>query len=186
MKASLLILLVLLAGCRDKTEPEVSEPELVVAAEQGDLKRLDRLLSSSKSPDVRDSCRWTPLMKAANNGHLEAVRRLLLTGADVNLTDKGGYSALHLAAANNHLEIVRLLLTEGAEINIQEQTNGWTPLLWAAKRGHAEIVGLLLQQGADSQLTDHKRLKSLDWAMREQHQKVMDLLNREPTEITTR
>jgi len=80
--------LIHLFGGHQQTEPQ--PPELVLAAEVGDLERIDRLLAGSGEVDLRDACRWTPLMKAALNGHEQVVRRLLQEGADVNAEDKGG------------------------------------------------------------------------------------------------
>lgn len=130
-------------------EPEAPEtPQLVLAAEAGDLQRLEMLLSDSSQVDLRDACRWTPLMKAALNGHQAVVERLLKEGADVNAQDKGGYTALMLAASNNHVEIVRMLAEAGADLNHREQTRGWTALGWAQRQGHAGMVDLLKSLGA--------------------------------------
>ncbi len=129
-------------------QAEPKTPEVVLAAEAGDLERLDRLLSRSGEADLRDACRWTPLMKAALNGHERIVQRLLQEGVDVNAEDKGGYTALMLAASNDHAHIVALLAEAGADINHRERTNGWTALSWAQRLGHDETVQLLKKLGA--------------------------------------
>lgn len=125
----------------------VSPPELVVAAEQGDLLLVEALLGDLDDADLRDSCDWTPLMKAALYGHVRVVRRLLDHGADVDAEDKGGYTALMLAASNNHGEIVELLLDAGADINHRERTRGWTALEWASRQGHVQMESLLKAHG---------------------------------------
>jgi ankyrin repeat protein len=132
---------ILLLGDRQQEEPE--PPELVLAAEVGDLERIDRLLAGRGEVDLRDACRWTPLMKAALNGHEAVVRRLLREGADVNAEDKGGYTALMLAASNNHAAIVQLLAEAGARVDHRERTNGWSALEWARRLGHRETVRVL-------------------------------------------
>ena len=139
-------LLVYTLGHRPEASPQT--PELVLAAEAGDLERLDRLLSGTGEVDLRDACRWTPLMKAALNGHERVVRRLLQQGADVNAEDKGGYTALMLAASNDHAGIVALLAEAGAEIDHRERTHGWTALSWARRLGHQKTVRLLESLGA--------------------------------------
>lgn len=144
-----------LIGCSsDQQAIDDTEPALVIAAENGDMNQLDILLASSNKPDIRDSCRWTPLMKAALNGHLQIVEKLLQHGANPNLADKGGYTPLHLAASNNHAAIVEHLIKQGALVDAREHTNGWTPLLWAAKRGHSDSVSKLLELGANPTVTD--------------------------------
>ena len=126
-------------------------PELLLAAEAGDLQRLEKLLSYSGQVDLRDACRWTPLMKAALNGHEEVVRRLLAEGADVNAEDKGGYTALMLAASNDHWKIVKLLAEAGAEVDHREKTRGWTALGWARRLEHARTVAVLEALGAKAE-----------------------------------
>ena len=170
----------LLIACGSDTEQSASgesTPALVVAAETGDLTRVERLLAESHQTNVVDSCHWTPLMKAALNGHIAVVERLLAEGADVNLTDQGGYTALHLAASNNHANIVELLLQQNAAIDAREQTLGWTALLWAAKEGYVESVAVLLHHGADAGITDLQGSTPLDWAERNHHPAVVALLN---------
>ncbi|MBF0256474.1 MAG: ankyrin repeat domain-containing protein [Gammaproteobacteria bacterium] len=173
-----LLICLLLAGCSaDNADEELAEPELIVAAEQGDLGRLDLLLQQQPDPDVRDSCQWTPLMKAAHLGHKAVVQRLLLLDAQVDLADKGGYTALLLAASNNHVEIIDLLHARGANLNQQERTNGWSALIWAANMGHQASVERLLQLGADPSLRDLKGRTALDWAQLKQHQPLIPLLS---------
>lgn len=170
----------LLLACGNDREQDTSKdsvPALVTAAETGDLTQVEQLLAESSQTDVVDSCQWTPLMKAALNGHIAVVERLLAEGADVNLTDKGGYTALHLAASNNHADIVEMLLQRGAEVDAREQTMGWTALLWAAKEGHRESVAVLLQHGANIELPDFQGATPLDWAKRNQHVDVVELLS---------
>jgi ankyrin repeat protein len=151
----------LLAGCNEQDAGGMSAApangpgvELLDVAERGDVSALDTLLGRRVSPDVRDQCQWTPLMKAALNGHLDAVTHLVQAGARVDAEDKGGYTALMLAASNNHAGVVAALLDAGAMIDHQERTEGVTALVWAAKRGHRETVDLLLARGADRTLPD--------------------------------
>lgn len=140
-------------------------PPLLVAAERGDISALDALLSNrAAQPDIRDACRWTPLMKAALNGHLEVVKRLVAAGAAIDAEDSGGYTAMMLAASNNHAEVVDYLLAQGAHVDHQESTQGVTALIWAAKLGHRETVAALLRHGADGTLKDFSGHTAAAWA----------------------
>ncbi|MEA3278234.1 MAG: ankyrin repeat domain-containing protein [Pseudomonadota bacterium] len=177
-KAQTLLCLLALAACGEDPAGNADDlvPALLSVAERGDLPALDALLAESGSPDVRDACRWTPLMKAALNGHVEAVRHLLAAGAAPDAEDKGGYTAMMLAASNDHSEVVALLLEKGAMIDHQEATGGWTALIWAAKQGHAQTVHTLLVRGADSTLRDFSGHSAAGWAGEGEHTDVLALL----------
>jgi ankyrin repeat protein len=167
-----------LLGCgRPADGTTGGSPALLALAERGDVSALDALLNRRADVDVRDSCRWTPLMKAAVNGHGDAVARLLAAGAAVDATDQGGYTPLLLAASNNHADVVALLLRHGAMIDAQEQTQGFTALIWAAKRGHLRTVETLLQQGADTTLPDFEGKTAADRAAAGGHDRVRALFD---------
>ncbi|MEW8010783.1 MAG: ankyrin repeat domain-containing protein [Candidatus Thiodiazotropha sp.] len=156
---------------------ETPTPALLIAAENGDLPTLTRLIEGNDAViDVKDACFWTSLMKAALNGHTRVVERLILAGADINQKDKGGYSSLMLAASNNHPAIIDLLIEAGADINHVEMTQGWTALIWAAKRGHREAVERLLTYEADREITDFSGKRALDWARQNQFHEIISQL----------
>lgn len=169
-----LLLLFLLSAC--ESEKEQLPPTLLDAAEQGNLPALDDYLKGSSLVDMRNACKWTPLMLAALNGHYEATEKLVDKGAEIDLVDKGGYSAMMLAASNNFPGIVELLLRHGADIDRVEHTNGWTALIWAAKRGHKETVESLLKNGADRNIQDFEKQTALDHARKFEHPAIVTLL----------
>ncbi|MCG8026230.1 MAG: ankyrin repeat domain-containing protein, partial [Candidatus Thiodiazotropha endolucinida] len=104
----LLPLALSLHGCSNDTPEEANRdetpaPALLIAAENGDLPTLTRLIEGNDAViDVKDACFWTPLMKAALNGHTKVVERLILAGADINQKDKGGYSSTAVPQLDSH------------------------------------------------------------------------------------
>lgn len=172
--------LLLLAACSPEpsaTAEEMDTPALITAAEQGDIPRVQSLLSAHDPVDSRDSCQWTPLMKAALYGHIQVADQLLRAGAGVDLVDNGGYTALMLAASNNHASLVKALLAWGANPNLQESTKGWTALIWAAKRGHLESVSALISGGAAVGTADFAGETARSWADKNHHPQVIRLLD---------
>ncbi len=157
----------LLAACDVDQQSSDESLSLLDAAEQGDLPAMEDFLQGRQLLNMRDACRWTPLMKAALNGHYPAVKKLLDKGAEVDLVDKGSYTAMMLAASNNFADVVELLLENGAEVDHVEQTHGWSALIWSSKRGHIETVAVLLQHDADRFIRDDKNMTALQYA--EQH-----------------
>ncbi|MDY6980727.1 MAG: ankyrin repeat domain-containing protein [Pseudomonadota bacterium] len=122
---------------------------LYLAAEQGDLDAVKRLINKGAVIDARDNCSWTPMMRAAQNGHLPVVRELLAAGAELNAQDKEGYNALILSVITGQQLVVEYLLEQGIKRDVQDDKLGWTALMWAAKEGRVELVDLLLDNGAD-------------------------------------
>ncbi|GGY78064.1 ankyrin repeat domain-containing protein [Marinobacter zhanjiangensis] len=89
---------------------------LIVAAEEGDLERVEYLLAQDVLIDAGDNCQWTAMMRAAAGGHSETLVRLLDAGADINHREKSGYAALMVAAVINRLETAGILVEREAEL----------------------------------------------------------------------
>lgn len=126
---------------RTSTEAEI---ELVEAARDGDLARVQELLDLGINPD-RPISHSTALAHAANQGHAAVIELLIARGADI----EGGHglSPLTCAAWKGRDEIVRLLIERGA--NIEANTGGpGTALFQASAEGHLSTVRLLLDLGA--------------------------------------
>ncbi len=138
---------------------------LYLAAENGDVDKVKSLLENVETPDQRDDCKWTPLMRAAQNGHLDVSRLLIDAGADVNARDKGGYSVLMVASGADNADILKLLTRKGARINEQDDGLGWTALIWSAKEGRYSNVAALLEAGADTSLRDSTGKSAYDWSV---------------------
>ncbi|WP_372972522.1 ankyrin repeat domain-containing protein [Marinobacter sp.] len=127
---------------------------LIVAAEEGDLERVEYLLEQNVRVDAGDDCQWTAMMRAASGGHSEILVRLLDEGADINHREKSGYTALMGAAVNNRLETARILVERGADLDVQETESGQTALMWGVRNRNPDMVRLLLSAGADTALTN--------------------------------
>ena len=88
--ALILLTLFQLEFVDDRWRDNRGRSRLYLAAEIGDVEKVKSLLENAETPDQRDDCKWTPLMRSAQNGHLEVARLLIDAGADVNAIDKGG------------------------------------------------------------------------------------------------
>src|SRR6185369_602790 len=71
---------------------------LTVAAGEGNLQRVQALLSAGADIHKVNELKVTPLMTAANNGHAEIVRLLLKRGCAASAVDSTGQGALSRAA----------------------------------------------------------------------------------------
>ncbi|KAJ5676692.1 ankyrin repeat-containing protein [Penicillium maclennaniae] len=109
----------------DDSDDEGMWSPLQLAAAQGDLLEVQRLLSQSMNPNEPPKGYYgqTALQAASHNGHLAVA-----------------------AAEGGQIELLRRLLEQGAEVNTPSAKNrGRTALQAAALGGHAEIVDILLR-----------------------------------------
>lgn len=102
---------------------------LQTAAERGDARVLEAMLSCGFDPNVGDKDKVTALHRAAMAGQVEAVRVLLAHGASLTAVD-GMFAASplvwategwrHPGEGSDHVGVARVLIVAGAPL-------GWTP-----------------------------------------------------------
>ena len=153
------------------------ETELHRAANEGDLRWVQHVLSIGVYVDATNGDGDTPLQLAATRGHADVVQALLDAGAqraalywpayfgraavlqvlidagwDPNIVYGNGKTPLHAAAggvfSSDAAAAVLVLLNAGADPNVVNQYDGKTPLQLANERGFADVVALLKAAGA--------------------------------------
>ncbi|XP_043367847.1 ankyrin repeat and SOCS box protein 3 isoform X3 [Dermochelys coriacea] len=142
-----------------------------LAAREGNVKNLRKLIKQGYSVDVPDNRGWMPIHEAAFHNSSECLKLLINAAPSDNYIKSKtfeGTCALHLSANHGCLESVSVLLDAGAETNdvTYEETTPLflganvncqakdkaTPLFIAAQEGHAECVELLLSKRANPNL----------------------------------
>lgn len=118
-------------------------PELVAAAESGDIAEVARFIAAGADVNVRDSRRRTPVMAATHANQVEVVRMLIEAGADVDLQDDMTDNVFLYAGAEGLLEILQLAVKAGASTKLTNRYGG-SALIPAAERGHVEVVREIL------------------------------------------
>ncbi|KAM9601692.1 ankyrin repeat and SOCS box protein 3 isoform 4-T7 [Trichechus inunguis] len=168
-----------------------------LAAREGNVKVLRKLLKKGRSVDVADNRGWMPIHEAAYHNSAECLRMLIHADSSENYIKTKtfeGFCALHLAASQGHWKIIQVLLEAGADPNattLEETTplflganvncqalDKATPLFIAAQEGHTKCVELLLSSGADPDLycnEDNWQLP-IHAAAQMGHAKVLELL----------
>ncbi len=106
--AVLIAVLTLLAGIAQPEENPHAEA-LVNAADNGDIKTVEKLLQQGVKVDSQDEEGWTALMAASARGHVAMVRLLLRKGANPHVKNIDGWTALWIAGKQNQKEIVDIL-----------------------------------------------------------------------------
>ncbi|NWX52724.1 ASB3 protein, partial [Steatornis caripensis] len=121
-----------------------------LAAREGNVKMLRKLIQQGYSIDVADNRGWVPIHEAAAHDSSECLRLLVCAAPSddyINSKTFEGMCALHLSARHGSLESVRVLVEAGADPN-EVTTEATTALFLAVENGHADIVKFLLQHGA--------------------------------------
>ena len=127
------------------------KPELVKAAEAGDVQRVRELLDGGADPNLPKS--FSALEAASASAFPEVVKAMLDHRADVTQRDSAGRTPLNVLAQSaigdareNPAEVARLLIRAGADVNAQDHIYGNTALHEAPDAATALV---LIESGAD-------------------------------------
>lgn len=123
------------------------DEQLLMAAENGWVLLVERLLEEKANVESRDPSLRTPLILASLSGHTGVVQRLIQNHAQATSQDYLGQTPLHHASAKCHTQVVQTLLLHHGPLDIPNK-NGETALDLAVKNNAGEIVDLLLFYGA--------------------------------------
>ena len=121
---------------------------LHLAALEGHLEVMKRLLEAGQDVNQRGRSERTPLMWAANYDRADCVEYLLQNGAQLDLKDKRGNTALHLAAdAGQNRGYQSLSYNRCVEYLIQN--DAVMDVCTAANIGDSEKLRRLIEAGQD-------------------------------------
>ncbi|XP_054842458.1 ankyrin repeat and SOCS box protein 3 [Eublepharis macularius] len=122
-----------------------------LAAREGNVKCLKKLIKQGYSVDVPDNRGWMAIHEAAFYNKSDCLKLLLgAAPSDDYIRAKTfeGTCPLHLSASQGSLECVAVLLKSGANSNeVTKDAN--TPLFLAVENGHIDVIRLLLHHGAN-------------------------------------
>jgi len=148
------LFLLLLVSCRPSTE------QFLLAARQGEVDQIQRLLDRGLSIGVTDRDGRTALHVAARWGRDEVVTVLLERGAPIEATDLEGRTPLHIAAKENQETATKLLLDHGAQLGAIDRY-GSTPLHVAAEWNASNSARILIAHGSAVNAIDKEGLTPL-------------------------
>lgn len=131
------------AGCFPRPQNAIS-----VAAAQGDVEAVERLISEGTDPDLGASSRaFTPMIWAARAGQVVVIRVLVRHGASLDAPGGGnGWGPLQHALHKQQTEAALALMDLGADISGKR---GQRALAMAAGYGNAVVTEALLARGVD-------------------------------------
>ena len=131
---------------------------LTVAATEGNLAEVERMIGEGANLEARDQARRTALLLSTRNNHVDVARALIAAGADVNAKDNNRDTPFLYAGAEGRNDILKLILERGRANLADTNRYGGTALIPAAHHGHPETVRILLETEID---VDH--VNGLGW-----------------------
>ncbi|XP_071572585.1 uncharacterized protein [Temnothorax nylanderi] len=155
------------------------QKDINIAASNGDIQAVQRLLKDGADANDKDIDGRTPLHYAVNSGQASVVNFLLENGADVTQVTNKGNTPLHTATSKGYKEIVEVLLQRVSHdklnnfINAKTGASGATSLHVAAKNGFLDVTKSLLKRGAIYNIKNNEGKTPLDLS---KDQNVNDLL----------
>lgn len=121
---------------------------LHLAAHNGDLATLEKLIADGAPLNDRDSFGRTAAHVAAFASNDEIIRALAEAGADMNALENGIYDVVTIASVANDPELVSLAIEVGNDPGLTTSIYDGTALIAAAHLGHHEVVKRLIKAGA--------------------------------------
>ena len=97
--------------------------DLHVAAKQGNVKKVKKLLAQGMDVNSLSASGHTPLHLSAGWDKRRVTKLLLINGAKVNARNSSGRTPLHLSAGRGHLKMVKFLLSRGANPAILDRSD---------------------------------------------------------------
>src|SRR2546429_441342 len=147
---------------KDLTDPAAKREAFWLAAEQGELERVNAF-SDRTLIDSRDEFGRGALDRAARAGKADAVALLVKRGAAVDAADSFGTTALMLAARAGSAASVDALLKAGAKVDAADHV-GNTALMQAVIGGDLGVVERLVAARANVALRNAQDWSALDFA----------------------
>jgi len=144
------------------------------AAQDGNVRAIQKLLDDGATIDKVNSVGCTALMVACTQKSPEVVDLLLSRGANPNSHSPTNDTSLLFASVMD-ARIVHLLLDRGANFDVKNNLSQ-TPLLRAALVGKRDVVLMLLDRGANMEIKDAKGQTPLAVSIRTKHPPVIELL----------
>ena len=124
------------------------EKNLLLAAVEGDVRRIERLLAPNIDPALIFFNGWSLLHIAAHYNQRDLAQWLLERNVGVDTLNMHRATPLHICTYSGSSNVADLLVDSRARIDLAD-ANGWIPIGIAAWHGYTNIVARLINGGCD-------------------------------------
>jgi uncharacterized protein len=141
--------------------------ELAEAAKNGDIERVNALVTAGANPNAKGLGGFTPLMYSMSGKTTRGFQRLLELGGDPNLQTESGRSAISFAASRPESESLKIALAQGGNPNLVSRpappisASLRTPIYATVLSQRPENARILIKAGADVNARDSKGVTPL-------------------------
>lgn len=172
-----LIKTMIIGVCFLGISPLYGQDLLFRSACQGDLSKLDSLLSNASNINIQDSRERTLLHYAVSCEQENVFDFLISRGIDMNKEEHSGMSPLLLALKRNRNLFVEKLMKLNAQANFNyANREGTTILMQAIMDDNQPLAKLLINKGADVNAVNQRGNTPLGIAQREGLGNMVELL----------
>jgi ankyrin repeat protein len=127
---------------------EEALPSLYLAAQEGDVALVRKLISLGTDPNELTAQGFSPLYAAVHRGHEAVFEALVELGSDVEFVTPNQETMVFIAAMRGRERLLRRLIELGADYT-QADMDGATPFYIAVRFGHPSIASFLASLNVD-------------------------------------
>ena len=158
-----------------------------IAAKNGDIETINKLLNDGFEVDIMDKDEYTALFYAWRYGHRKIVELLLHHGANIEYKSSSHKQQLFYNVVEyGRMEMVKLILEKDVDINGKKPFSRWTVLGVASENRRIDIIKLLLENGVDIENKDRYKRTVLNRASRRGYIEVVKVLLDSGAKIETK
>ena len=151
------------------------EKNLLLAAIEGDVKRIERILAPNVDPSLIFFNGWSLLHIAAHYNQSDLSQWLLERNVDVNIPNMHRATPLHICTYAGSDKVAELLVDARARMD-NPDAYGWLPLGIAAWHGFSDITLKLINGGCDISQRGSNGQTALHYAAWNNYTDVVQLL----------
>ncbi|XP_077299026.1 uncharacterized protein LOC143920176 [Arctopsyche grandis] len=145
------------------------------AAENGDNRVMEILLTCNIEIDICDSRHMTPIYYAIEKANVNVLQLLLDNGANINIVNNYGIAPIHYAVLKNDEAVCKMILTKSPNINAVDKV-GKTPIHYAVKNQYETVCEMILAHSPNIDFVDNDGKTAIHYAAENDNESICKML----------